>query len=99
MRERLAQGLEAETRSRMTRETERRDLVHLDALVARLLREFNRQMMTPGNESRTADEVARIWLEREKKGEILLLEGVFTRLDFVTDLVGAEAGVECAGGG
>lgn len=85
VRSRLAAALESVTKTRIVRETERRDLVELDALVARLLGLFNRQVLAPGAEARTADEAAKIWFEREKAGEKILLDGVFTRMDFVTD--------------
>jgi hypothetical protein len=86
LRARLEKSLAVVTRFRISREVGRRDLKELDGMVERHLAEFNRQMMEPGNEVHSPEEVSKVWFEREQKGESISLEGGLNRMDFVTDI-------------
>jgi hypothetical protein len=86
LRARLEKSFEVVTRFRISREVGRRDLLELDGLVERHLAEFNRQVMEPGKEVHSPEEVSKVWFEREQRGESISLDGGLNRMDFVTDI-------------
>jgi hypothetical protein len=86
VRHQLAESQDAVTKSRISREEERRHLVELDAMIKERIGQFNARCGGKEVEVRTAEEVTQVWLAIEQAGENLLLEGEVSRLDFVTDL-------------
>ena len=86
VRSRLGEAQKAVTNSRNSREEERRNLAELDSMIEDRMGQFYAQCGGKEDDVRTADEVLRSWMAIEQAGENLLLEGGFSRLDFLTDL-------------